>query len=61
MPIPVKFFVAGSSSPGGIVKRSFAMVFSGACQTIAKAFGLDDATQRYEILKRNRYHRHVTI
>jgi hypothetical protein len=50
IPIPVEFLVGNSSNPGGIVKQSLAMVFSGAGQTIAKACGLDDATRRYEAL-----------
>ena len=32
-------------SPGGSVKRSLAMAFCGLDLTIAKAYGLDDATQ----------------
>jgi len=37
--------MANGANRGGIVKRSVAMVFSGPGQAIAKACGLDDATQ----------------
>jgi len=40
-----------AASPGGIVKRSLAMAFLGCGATIAKACGLDDATQTPPVLR----------
>jgi hypothetical protein len=34
---------------GGSVKRSLAMVLPGCDETIAKAFGLDDATRNFTL------------
>ena len=44
IPIPVELFVA-DRNPGGIVKRSLAMVFSGPGQTMANTCSFDDATR----------------
>jgi hypothetical protein len=44
------------NAPGGIVKRSLAMALHGYDKAIAKACGLDDATQILETARNNPRH-----
>jgi len=45
MPTTIESFVARNCNPGGSVKRSLAMAVLECSGTIAKACGLDAATQ----------------